>query len=444
MFNNIFPDKEIPHNGEPVEGEMKKNVGEKKYYETETTQKFYNNPYGTNPYGVNIEQYTDQQTLLNAVKKYCRHHTKLTSSIDHNIKYLQNMIKKDQPFPINLLEPNYTQYIYHMTWYKNTKYHPQTGKNWYALKMKKQAMEMYLKACGIPIDYFHYDLPTRPPDKPIEFPNPKTATKIVKAIYYKNKKTNYLIQFMHLYNFIIGCRPPSETACITIDDLDFDECTLIHEQAKKNHELRKVFVDPVFMKGKTRKSIKNYLDYHRDDYTTQYSKNYLFVSPWDGRPFNPPNLGKLLNTTASKIYPKWYPYMARHWCATGRLIEAYLEHDPDPIKRVQDYMYHDKRKNTEKYTKHARDYYKKYPFNWFNYILKNKTKNCLGICKKSNKRQKRGCSTQIPSIDQYSPAQNTKHVLLLEISKQIHFLRVSVSSKLKSFSFSFQNMGVAS
>jgi len=132
--------------------------------------------------------------------------------------------------------------------------------------------------------------------------------------------------------------------------------------------------------------------------------------------------------------------MARHFCATGKLIEAYLNKDPDPIKYTQDYMYHDSRRNTERYTKHAREFYNNHAYNWFKRILRNKNNFCWGksvkkIGQKSKQSQKTFVSHGNPSRDEYSPEQIKTGLLLLLKSKLLGLGVISISL-IKSFLFS--------
>ena len=436
MINNIQTDEHVvPNAGVKTCEEWMNHVNYKKYLEIGNKQ--LTNPYGTNPYSVDYKKATGTDELCKLIKDYAENFTRLKpSTITRDLNYIRGMANQNQPFPINFLQPNYTQYIYHMTWYKEHNYDPQTGKNYYGLKQKKEAFELYLKACGIPKHYFAYDLPKSPDEKPIEFPNPDIAFEITRYPYFKDKEENWLYQIIHTYNLIIGPRPPSETALLTLDMIDWDNNSITFPQPKRNGKQRKVYIEEAFMKGKTRKSLKNYIDHHRDTFTTQHSKNYLFVSPKTGKPFTDRFLGKQLSHTGKMVYPKWYPYMARHFCATGRLIEAYLDKDPDPIKLVQDYMDHDSRKNTEKYTKHARAFYKNFGYNWFKRILRNKNKYCWGkYAEKSKQRQNTHVSTKIPSREWYSPEQMRTTSLPLIKTKLISFLLVSISLTKNLFSF---------
>lgn len=335
------------------------------------------NPYGQNPFCIDLKQCTGIDDLCNKIKIYAETRTRLKSStIKRCIRNLRAMSNHEKSIiPIDFLNPSYPQYIYHMNWYRNEKYDPKTHKNFYGLKQKKQAFELYLTACSINKKYFEYMLPSYPKDKPIEFPNPDIAFEITRHKYFKDEDENRLYQFIHLYNFIVGPRTESEDVVLTTDMIDWDNCSITYPQEKLGWELRRVFLPEAFMLGKTRNSLKNYVDHLLPKFQVQHSKDFLFLSPKTGRPFTKDYLRKQLKKTACTIYPKFYPYMARHFCATGYLITKYIEKYPDPIMATKNFMCHNSRKNTERYTSLAEEYYKKYPYNWFKRLLKGKD-NC--------------------------------------------------------------------
>ncbi len=364
-----------------------------------------NNPYGQNPYGVQIEKCSNLEELLIQIRRYAETQTSLKlSTIQRDINYLRLLSDKNQAFPVDLFNPRVEQWIYHMTWYKNNVYDGKTNKNFYGLKQRKEAFYLYLDACGIPTSYFPYELPNYPKSKPVEFPNPDIAYQMTTYDYFDDKELNWFFQFTHLYNLIVGPRAPSELTVMKISDIDFDTCTIKFCQPKLNGKSRKILLPEAFIKGKTRKSIKNFIEYHRNEITNQYSGDFLFISPWSGKPFSPANMGKYLSLTGKKVYSSFTPYNGRHFCATGKLIQKWIEKHPDPIEATKNFMGHDRRKTTEKYTALAEEYYSKYPYNWFKRILKDRY--CRGkYAKKSKQRQKTSVSHGNPPRDDDSPGQ---------------------------------------
>ena len=132
---------------------------------------------------------------------------------------------------------------------------------------------------------------------------------------------------------------------------------------------------------------KNYVDIVRPKYESQHSKNALYITT-EGKPFTPRYLDSLLSKTGKMVYPLYQPYTARHWCATARLIKAWIERDPDPIDVVWHFMGHEDRSTTEGYVNQARVLFKKYPYDWIKRTLKFPKKLKEESALKSKQRQK--------------------------------------------------------
>ena len=341
------------------------------------SQNEFKNPYGQNPFAVNLEECTDNDELFRQVEKYARTLTsKKPTTIARDKRYLRLLSNKEQHFPMDFFNLSVAQWNYHMAWYRENVYDEGTGANYYGLKQRREAFYLLLDACGIPKLYFPYELPKHPKTKPIEFPNPEEAYRITKCKFYKDDDLTWYWQFAHLYNFLVGPRAPSEMAIMKMKDINWDNNYIKFAQPKRHGEIRRVKLPEVFIKGKTRKSLKNYVDYHRPKIANQYSGDFLFISPWSGKPFwkdkkpsAPKNLGKYLAQTGSMVYPGFHAYMGRHFCATGTLILKWIKKHPDPIESTRNFMGHDRRKNTERYTARAEEYYEDYKFDWFKRIL---------------------------------------------------------------------------
>ena len=367
------------------------------------------NPYGQNPFNINIDECDGIDDLCNKIRTYAENCTSLReTTINRHINYLQLMAdKENNVIPIDFFNPSYPQYLYHMNWYRKYKYDETTGRNFYGLKQRKSAFEMYLEACGINKSFFQYHLPKHPEEKPIEFPNPEIAFKIIRHPYFKDDDENKLYQMIHLYNFIVGCRPESEDIILRLENINWDDCIITYPQPKRNYKIREIFVDHALINGKTRKSLRNYVDHLRPKFVTQYSDNYLFISPKTGKPFTKDFLRKQLTKTGRMVYKQFYPYMSRHYCASGMLIRCYNDKDVDPIKTVKEFLDHKSQKNTERYTAKAKSYYKQYSYDWFKRLLKDRQKTYRGkVVRKSKQWQNTSVSNGIPSRERYSPERN--------------------------------------
>jgi hypothetical protein len=71
-----------------------------------------------------------------------------------------------------------------------------------------------------------------------------------------------------------------------------------------------------------------------------------------------------------EIFPDYYNYCARHFCAIGRLIRTKLESNVFDIYDVNRFMGHDKLQTTLGYVKDAELYIRQFGYDWIYRILK--------------------------------------------------------------------------
>ena len=325
-----------------------------------------------NPFCINPSNYNSFPELCIAVEGYLSDWESFTESyLSHVMRYARLMSDtKSTPFPIDFFNLSYTQYIYHMKWYKENCYNNKTGENFYGLKHRKDAINAFRLAYGEKSENWHYKLPHAPKRKTRHIPPPDIVHKIITYNFFpKNQDRTNLYQYIHAHNFWIGPRPPSELCLMTIDDFNWDEGYIDAREQKIHCSMRTIYPEQAILTGKTRKSFKNYIDYVRPKFVSQYSGNALYINT-EGKPFTPRHLGKELSQTGKMAYPLFKTYVARHWCATARLIKAWLNRDPDPIDLVMHFMGHEERKTTEGYVEQARVLFKKYPFDWIKRTLK--------------------------------------------------------------------------
>ena len=125
------------------------------------------------------------------------------------------------------------------------------------------------------------------------------------------------------------------------------------------------------MKGKTRKSFKNWIDKWRPKVENQYSGDSLFLQP-NGKPFTTDYLRQKLSVKGKLVWTHYHPYVSRYWCAIARLIKSKVETGNFAIYEVRDWLGHDELKTTEGYVRFANQYYRKEPFDWIKAVLKSK------------------------------------------------------------------------
>jgi integrase len=309
--------------------------------------------------------------LLNNVAIYLEEQmNRAQGYIDHINRYLRLMITREQPFAMNLFNPSYTQYIYHMNWYKKTYYDKKTGENFYGLKHRKTAMEAYLTSIGINPLSWPFTLPHQPKRKFVPLPSPQIVHDIMHYNYYPDDKDlTTLFQYIHTFNFLIGPRVPSENVLLNVSSYNETEGYIDIVEEKTHYSIRRVYPELVYLTAKTRKSLNNYLNYVRPKFEDSQSPDALFLNTI-GHRFTEGNLGQYLSETGKKVYANFYPYMARHWCASSLLQQCYLNKDDDPLEYVQGYMGHEKRVNTEGYVNQTRTLARRYPFDWRKRVLK--------------------------------------------------------------------------
>ncbi len=128
-------------------------------------------------------------------------------------------------------------------------------------------------------------------------------------------------------------------------------------------------------------SFKNYVDKIRPSFENQFSKDFMFIHP-NGRPFeNPEQLRMFINRRVNRIiktvFPKYYNYTCRHWCAVARLIRTKLEIKSFDVYEVKEWMGHTKIQTTMDYVQNAKFYFNKTGFDWIKRVLKNHHKTMV-------------------------------------------------------------------
>jgi len=113
----------------------------------------------------------------------------------------------------------------------------------------------------------------------------------------------------------------------------------------------------------------------------------------------------LLGKTGRMVYPCYQPYVARHWCATARLIKCWLEKESDPLDYVMNFMGHEEQKTTTTYVNQARVLFRKFPYDWIKRTLKFPKQLKEESALKSKQGIKTFVSNGNPSRDESGPAE---------------------------------------
>lgn len=348
-----------------------------------------------NPFRVDPSSFDDNEELLRAIVEHARNMLYMSpETIKHFCRYYRLMSDPEKtPFPINWFKPDYQQYCLHMHWYQQNFYDRNTGKGYGGLKSRKATMELVLQSYGYPKGWFPYKLPPTPGKSIRWIPSPSVVYDMIHYKKYHNDKlVNKYIQYLFWFGFMLGPRVPSEYLTVHISDISFDENFIVIREPKKSGTRRQVYVEPSIVNGKTRMSLKNYVDHVRSKLVSQYSSDYLFITPMEGKPFTRSYLRNLLSRMGKMVYPEFQPYVMRHWFGISMLIDSWLSHHPDPLRRVQKYMGHEERSTTEGYITQAEELFRQYPYNWRKWVLKHPNVGMGENPPKSKQRQKTSVS----------------------------------------------------
>lgn len=284
------------------------------------------------------------------------------STVDKRLRYARFM--ENHLVPVDFRCPSYKNFIRHMDYREQVE---QAGQS--ALSHEWKTMKTFLKAYGIPLMDWNYRPPACPKAKARIVPLPELVHKMIHYKYSKDEYVNALIQYTLLHCFMIGWRNPSETCVMTINDVKIEEGILIIREPKKYDSTRVIVPKKALMKGKTRKSFKNWIDKWRSKVENQHSGNALYLQP-DGHPLQIQRFRMFMTRKVRPVFPEYQPYVSRHWCAIAKLINTKLETKRFDIYDVRDWLGHTKIETTMAYVRDAKQYMQHAPYDWFKYIMK--------------------------------------------------------------------------
>lgn len=286
-------------------------------------------------------------------------------TIQRNLRYLRFMEK--HPCPVDLRHPTFENFIRHMDYREQVE-----GSRWGALKHQWQAMIMLLRAYGVNTKTWYYKPPTRPNYKTIPVPFPEQVHKIIHMKYSDDEYEDALVRYILCHNYIIGWRPPSEPCITKLSDVDIDNGILKVTCPKLHYATRNLDISELTNRHNVL-SFDNWIKW-RNKVENQYSKDYLYLKP-DGRPFEKTTaMRSLLYKNAydkiREIFPEYYNYTSRHFCAIARLIRTKIQSKHFDEYEVSNWLGHTKIETTMTYLKHAEFYYRKAPYDWIKCVLK--------------------------------------------------------------------------
>jgi len=283
------------------------------------------------------------------------------------LEYIAN-----HPIAIDLANPTLQDWINH------SDYREQIEGATTALQNEWKAMKTLLTSYGM--QHWNYKPPTTTTETYRVIPHPHRVRNMIRHPYTGKKDHDRHIKYLITATHMIGGRNPSEYHNLTLDDVNLEHGTILIKEPKKGNKKRLTRPYPQFMTGRNCPSMKYWIEKIRPKYTTHKSKEYLFIT-LTGNPFTPDYLRKYLTDTIKPAFPEYQPYTSRHWYATARLIQEYIDTKHWNKARVQRNLGHETQATTDTYISQAETWMEIAPYNWFTYVLNPHTlKNqCEGV-----------------------------------------------------------------
>lgn len=327
-----------------------------------------------------------------------RNHARLRQRLapkttDNHLKYLRFM--ELHKCPVNLREPSHENFLRHMDYREQIEH-----AGWGALKHENEAFRMYLRAIGKnPAEYYYKPPQRQPKETPIPYPD--QVHQMIHQRYSNDRYIDALIRYIICHNHIIGWRPPSEPAIAKISDVDLDHETLLITSPKLHYTTRTISISEIANQHDI-PSMRNWIDHWRPKVANQYSDDYLYLTP-QGRPFTSDTLRRYLYVHAQRriktIFPGYYNYTSRHWCAIARLIRTKLQTRHYDEYEVMEYLGHTKTDVTMTYIQRAKFYYEQTGFDWIKRVLTNPQKRVGDNALKTDKDSENALSIQTTDKD---------------------------------------------
>ena len=301
--------------------------------------------------------------------------------------------------PVNFKTPHWTNFFQHMDYVKcNENATPNMLKN------RRKAWSMFCRAWGTDKEWPSYKLPHIPDrSKDIVLPTPETVKDILQHHYTGDKYLNRLIQYHFFTGFMVGMRPEKEMIILDVDDLyleEIDNYTIRIVEPKKLGNTRILRLEGSIAVSKTRKSFKNYIDTIRPRFAER-SEETLLINPVTGRRWTEDQLRhNLLTPYGIEVWPRFWPYVMRHWAATARCIE--WKKDTTVLYRVKYWMGHVKLDQTLRYLDLAK-LYDQGKGSWLSRALKQHKIDAGGMCDLPGKER---ISEKNPTFVPFTPGAN--------------------------------------
>ena len=285
------------------------------------------------------------------------------TTVEKHLAYARFMEK--HPCPVDFQHPTLENFIRHLDYREQLE-----NATAHALKHERQAMNMFLRAYGLP--KWEIRLPTPPKSHKRILPLPDIVHKFFTYKYCKDPYKTKLFQYLFYHSFLIGWRAPSEILEMKTSDVHINKNGtgyIIVTEPKKRKSQRTVVLPREIISDYRRKSFKNWIEKWRPKAENNQSGDHLYIQS-NGKPFTKPYLGKLLRNYGKMVWSKYQPYDMRHWCAIARLISTKEKTGHYDVIPVKNWLGHDQIQTTMSYINYAEQYHEQAPYDWLNRVLK--------------------------------------------------------------------------
>lgn len=292
-------------------------------------------------------------------------------------KYL-NYIKKagQHPVvPINWLQPDPDQILAHLDYIE----HQEKTPVWH-IKNTRRAFWAILEMMGYNPGLWGYTDPIAPPARMLILPSPDQVKTLFKAPYapgYLGVFTRHLLYA----GFFIGSRP-GELVTIRCSDVYPTEGYLIVHEHKKHGRAKQIFLPNDVIARSQRQSIRHYIDHIRPE-----SESDMLWLQENGRPWTTAYMRKTIHPLVQAVWSPFCFTTMRDWLATATVIRSKVESGAFEVREAQWQLGHGKTDSIEHYIGFAKQYYRRYPYDWLSYVLK------PAISMRGGKRRAAGGST---------------------------------------------------
>jgi hypothetical protein len=222
----------------------------------------------------------------------------------------------------------------------------------HALRNRCKAWYMCSVAWGVDDTWRKYKVKKVPNrTRSIILPSPEQVHEFLTYKYVKDRNLNRYIQYHFFIGFFIGIAAEKEWIILNVEDVIFDKngnCTITATRPKVNNNTRALRIEKTISTSPVHKSLKNYKYKVRPKFAEKHEKAFL-VNPFTHKRWTESDLRRFLTHYGKMVYPTFYPYLMRHWCATARLIEWERIQHKEPLSRVSYWLGHESLDQTREY-----------------------------------------------------------------------------------------------